>query len=73
MQRRHECERMTGMGRDLYDLCYFYAKEEGKARYTCEMARQALISVYRYNQPNWNSDFNQLLTVIRPPNRISSS
>jgi len=34
--------------RDLYDLRYFYQKETWK--YSCGMARQALMSVYRRHQ-----------------------
>jgi len=54
---------MAGALKDLYDVRYFYSDERGKAHYSCGMARQMLLSVYR-RHTTLKTDFDPLLTVI---------
>jgi len=54
--------RMLGALKDLYDLRYFYFDGKCEAHYSCGMARQTLISVYRRHT---TLQINELVTVIR--------
>jgi len=56
--------RLAGALPEFYDMRYFYSDEMGEWHYSCGMARQTLISVYR-RHTTLKTDFDPLLTVIR--------